>query len=384
MRRGIARATASGGDRCGSALIAVLVALVVAMLTATAAAMLARAQQDDARGAAAALRARTAAEGALATVLAAWPASWSASLAPGASDTRTITSAAGTATVRALRLDGGRFLLSAEASSGALAGPVGDAVRRVGLFAQFENVRYDGAAALVAAGPFDLTTDTEVRALDAAPPGWSDCTSPPESPVAAAAAAPTVRANGGAGLLGAVLSAPAAWVPPSPERFGDVERDALAARADVVVSAGGVVSPAPRATGGAGASCVRDATSWGEPYRGAGAVGPCTSDYPVIHLRGPGVTTLRGPARLQGTLIVDGSLNVVGRVEIAGLAVVGGTVQASSGALVVDGGLLVRGTSVSLGPGSRVRRSRCALDRAAAGASRAVPLARRAWVDIVR
>ena len=71
-------------------------------------------------------------------------------------------------------------------------------------------------------------------------------------------------------------------------------------------------------------------------------------------------------------------------MEVAGLVVVGGALAAQGGALVVDGALVVRGGTTSLGTGSRVGRSRCALDRAAEGASRPVPLARRAWSDFVR
>ncbi len=368
--------------RRGTALVAVLVALVVATLAATAVAALARMLQAHARGAAAVLRARTSAEGAIATVLASRPTAW-AVLPPGGSDARTVSSSAGTATVRALRLDARRYLLTADAASAAVAGPVGPAVRRVGVFAQLD-VAYDGPAALVVAGPVTLALDTELRAADAAPATWTDCGAPADVMPVAAVAAPSLQLATDTRVLGPVLTATSAWSPPAPERFGDIDRAALTARADVVLSAGGLVTPLPRAASGTEPACVRDRTSWGDPWRGSTAVAACTGDYPVVHLRGTGLTTIRGPARFQGTLLVDGSLNVIGRVDVAGLVVVGGALQASSGVLVVDGMVLVRGSAASLGSGSRVRRSRCALDRAAAAASRAVPLARRAWVDVVR
>ncbi len=330
------------------------------------------------------LRARSAAEGALATTLASWPVVWTTALAPGASDTRPVTSPAGVATVRALRLDARRYLLTAEAASAALAGPVGPAVRRVGVFTQLD-LTYDTPAALVAASQTTLAMDAEVRAADAAPAGWTDCTSAPEMPPVAAVAAPSLKLLApSARVLGSVLTASNVWTPPVPERFGDVDRAALAARADIVVPAGGLIIPFPRAAPGSPPGCVRDRTSWGDPWRGPTAVAGCTDDYPVIYLRGAGSTMLHGPGRLQGTLLVDGSLNVVGRIDVAGFVVVNGALQASLGELVVDGAVLVRGTNASLGANSRVRRSRCALDRAAAAASRSVPLARRAWVDVVR
>ncbi|GJG85366.1 hypothetical protein tb265_05470 [Gemmatimonadetes bacterium T265] len=360
-----------------------LVVLIVATLAATAAASLGRTLLQDASGAAGALRARTAADGALTTVLANWPSTWTTVLIPGGSDTRTITSPAGSATVRALRLDVRRYLLTADATSAAVAGPVGPAVRRTGVFAQLDNVAYDVPAVVVAAGPVSLATDTDVRAADAPPPTWSDCVTTPDVPPAAVAA-PSATLATGARVAGSVVTAPATWTPPVPERFGDVDRATLAARADVILTAGGTFTPVPRAAPAPDPACARDAASWGEPLRGPGAVTNCTTDYPVIHIRGPGSSTIRGPARLQGTLLVDGSLDVVGRVEVAGLVVVGGTVQSSTGSLVVDGALLARGNGAALGTGSRVRRSRCALERAAAAASRPVPLARRAWVDVVR
>lgn len=367
--------------RRGTALPAALVALAVTALAATAAATLARTQQHDARSAAAALRARAAAEGALATTLATWPPAWSARLAPGGWEARPVTSAAGPTTVRALRLDARRYLLTADAASPALAGPLGSAVRRVALFAALDNVAFAPAAPLIAAGPVSLAADAEVRAADAAPADWPDC--PPfDGTVGPAVAAPSFAAAPTARVFGAVLTEPSAWTPPTPDRFGDVDRGTLAARADVILLAGGAASPAPRA--GPDGGCVRNASSWGEPRRGPAAVAPCAGDFPVIHVRGPGTTELRGPARLQGTLLVEGNLRVTGRVDVTGLVLVGGRLDGAAGALVVDGALLVRGDAASLGPGSRVRRSRCALDRAGAAASRPVPLVRRAWSDVVR
>ena len=377
------RVHAPRARRRGTALLAVLAALVIAMIVATAAAALGRALQDDARGAAASLRARAAAEGGLAMVLTTWPAAWTA-LATGASDVRTVSSTAGTASVRALRLDVSRYLLAAEAASAAGPGSIGPAVRRVGVFAQLENIVFSPPAALVAAGPVSLATDIDVRGADAPPPTWTDCDATVESPTAAAIAAPSVRTVVGTRVAGTVLTAASTWTPPTPERFGDIDRDALVARADIVLAPGNY-TPIPRAGTGTDTACIRDRLSWGEPLHGPTAVARCTGDFPVIHIRGAGTTTLFGPARFQGTLIVDGSLDLFGRIDAAGLILVNGPVQTRAfGSLVLDGALVSRGTGATLAAGSRVRRSRCALDRAAAAVSRPSPLARRAWVDLVR
>jgi hypothetical protein len=221
------------------------------------------------------------------------------------------------------------------------------------VFVQVDDVAYAPAAALVGAGPVALAGGAEVRAADVAPAGWTDCGAPDPAP-AAAVAAPALVPAPTAHVSGAVTADPGAWAAAG-ERFGELDRSGLVARADLVVPAGGSYVPAP----------------------------PVAGEFPVVHVRGAGETELRGPARLQGTLLVDGGLTVVGRVEVAGLVVVGGTLAASDGALVVDGAVVGRGAA-SLGPGSAVRRSRCALDRAAAGASRPAPLARRAWSEVVR
>jgi hypothetical protein len=101
----------------------------------------------------------------------------------------------------------------------------------------------------------------------------------------------------------------------------------------------------------------------------------------VVHVRGAGRTTLRAPARWQGVLLVDGDLAVEGLVEGAGLVVVRGRLDAAGGALVLHGALRARG-GATLGAGSRVVRSRCALDRAARGAGKPVAHGRRAWQDV--
>jgi hypothetical protein len=126
-----------------------------------------------------------------------------------------------------------------------------------------------------------------------------------------------------------------------------------------------------------------DAGSWGEPWRGGGAVAACADVAPVIHLRGPGRTTLRGPARLQGLLLVDGDLAIEGEVSVAGALVVAGRLDASSAVLRVDGAVLVRGGG-RLGAGSVVRRSGCALERVTQGASPVTVFGRRGWSEAWR
>jgi hypothetical protein len=171
-------------------------------------------------------------------------------------------------------------------------------------------------------------------------------------------------------------------------QLGDDDWDEVARRAAVVVAAGTTVSPSPRATGVG--DCVDDASSWGEPWRGAGSVVPCAAAAPLVHVRGAGVTRLVGPARAQGVILVDGDLEVVGDVRVVGVVLVRGALRAGAASLRVTGALLVRqrapaspgAPAVVLGPGSVVERSSCAVAGVTLAASRVIPLGRRGRVTV--
>jgi hypothetical protein len=367
----------------------VLAALVAGAAAAASAALVAREAGRAARGGAAAVQAAAAADGALAAAVGRWPARWGAALAPGARAGRDVTTAAGRARVWVVRLDGGRFALEAEGRSAAVAPADGPAVRRHALLVRLRDVALAPAAAVTAGGPVRVAAAGAVLAADGAPDGWRDCGTPPAAGVGAAVAAPEVHAEPGSVVDGAVRTDPAAWAGALDPRFGDEGYATHAARAAVTVAAGGALSPAPAAgaaaagAGDVGAEpCALTAASWGEPRRGGGAVTECEGALPAVHLAG-GVARLRGPARFQGTLLVDGDLVVEGEVRGAGVVVVRGAVDASAGALVLDGAL-VAGGAVRLGAGSRVRASSCAASAAARYAAGVVPLARRAWAEVVR
>jgi hypothetical protein len=369
----------------------VLGALVVGLVAAGAASAVVRAARQDARGVVAELQAGAAADGALAELGARWPARWNRALAPGAGAWRDIVTAAGAARVRATRLDPGRFALEAEARSAAVASPeAGAAVRRRYLLVRLRHVAPPAGAAVTAGGPVELAAGSVVDGADQVPTGWADCAA--AGPDVTAVAAPEVRAEAGSEVRGVVRTDAPSWAAALDPRFGEESYAGLAAGAAIQVDAGAgaaVFAPVPRAAGAAiapgddvGAEpCVLDAGSWGDPWRGAGAVGACEGALPVVHLRG-GVVRLVGPARFQGTLLVDGDLEIEGAVEAVGVVVVRGAVR-GTGALALDGAL-VAGGGVRLGAGSRVRASGCGVARAAAYSARASPLARRAWAEVQR
>lgn len=373
----------------GAALPFVLGALVIGLVAASAAGLVIRAAGRDARSTVAGLQAGAAADGALAELVARWPARWNLALAPGAGAWRDVTTAAGTARVRAVRLDAGRFALEAEGRSAGVVSPeAGAAVRRRLLLVRLQSVALPAGAAVTAGGVVELAEGAVVDGADQVPIGWADC--PPAAGELPAVAAPEVRADAGAEVRGVVRTDTAAWAAALDPRLGDEPYAGLAAGAVVQGDAGaGSFAPVPRAVGGGagpvgdvGAEpCALDVASWGEPRRGGGAESACEGASPAVHLRG-GVARVRGPARFQGTLLVDGDLEVEGLVEGVGVVVVRGAVR-GAGALVLDGAL-VAGGGVRLAGGSRVRASGCAVARAAAYSARASPLARRAWAEVQR
>jgi hypothetical protein len=260
---------------------------------------------------------------------------------------------------------------------------------RVGAFVRLKRVWLEPPGAVVAGGRVEAAAGASVQGGDVPPDGWSDC--PPAqvgtSDLAVATAADTAGLPpgvlGGAGVtLTANARDDAAY-----ETFGDVTWSTLTRRAGVVLAAGAVASPSPRVDA---SGCVVDADSWGEPRRGAGGVSGCTPIAPVVHVRGPGVTRIRGPARMQGMLLVDGDLEVEGDVDVVGVVLVRGALRARTAALRVTGALLVRqragatptDPAVALGPLGVVRHSRCAVTTVTLAASRPELLGRRAWVDV--
>ena len=371
---------APGASRGGSALPLLLLALSLGALLLLAAQPALREGWRTAGGELAALRARASADGAVATVVQRWPGRWSLALPVGGVDSQAVSSPAGRATVRVVRLDSLRFLLAVEARDGDAGGAERGAVRRVQALARRSPPPPGAGAALVAGGAVRLAAGARLEGGSATPDGWPGCTGAPPARAASVAEAGRLVADAGSVVVGAV----ATDGPAADAAAHDALAALLAARATVVVAAGGVHAPVPRPADG---GCVADAGSWGEPRRGVGAVAGCVASAPVVHVRGAGTTVLRGPSRFQGTLVVDGTLLVEGTVQGAGTVLVGGALRAEGGALALDGELRVRGAGGGesvLGSGSRVRASPCAAARAAAAAAPVRPASRRWRAEIVR
>ena len=376
--------------RRGMALPVALILLSVGGVLAIGTAATMRDAVRGSRAPAAALQARARAVAGVAWGAAHWRSTWAIALPPGAVHREVVHTPAGEAALSVLRLDAHRFLLVGESSADTRAAGAGrQAIARVGAFVRLSRVWVEPPGALVAGGSIEAADGASVQGSDVPPDGWSDCPPPEGATADLAVASPADTAALPLTVLGGngVVLTPAAREDALYETFGDVTWSALTARADVVVRAGAEVSPSPRTDA---AGCVVDAASWGEPLRGAGSVVDCIATAPVVHVRGAGVTRLRGPARLQGMLLVDGDLEVDGDVNVVGVVLVRGALRARTAALRVTGALLVRQRAgalpgepaVALGPLGVVRHSRCAIATVTLAASRPLLLGRRAWADV--
>lgn len=258
-----------------------------------------------------------------------------------------------TATVT--RLTPGTFLVRSEGRRFAAAGPA-LARRLIGEFVRLEAPEVDHGSALTLSGPATLASADLVDGSDHVPAGWDSlCPAP--------SARPAIRSGGGAVTTDSGAPAPVVvdtLIGPSTfTSFGPVTFDELAARA--VREVAGTVGPlGPSAA--AGRCDIGVTSNWGEPSAGAGSVPECGHFMPIIHASGDvGLAGGRG----QGVLLVGGDLDLSGGVEFAGIVVVLGRVTTSGAGGRVIGTLLVGGSVMSsIGAGSRLEYSGCAVVRA--------------------
>lgn len=254
------------------------------------------------------------------------------------------------------------------------AGGTALAERLVGVFVRLDGAEVDHGSALTLAGPATVANADVVDGSDHVPPGWGSVCSAP-------ADVPAIRSGGS--------SVATDSGPPAPvvvdtvigsgtfRSFGAVTFDQLAGQASHEL--GGTIGPlAPSAAGG---RCNQaSGTNWGEPVTGPGSIAECFGFLPVVYA--PGDLALAG-GRGQGVLLVRGNLELSGGVEFTGVIVVLGRVTTSGAGGRVTGTMLVGGTGMStLGSGSSISFSSCAVRRALQATGVPRRLSQRAWSQL--
>lgn len=161
--------------------------------------------------------------------------------------------------------------------------------------------------------------------------------------------------------------------------FGAESWSSLTAHASVVIPAGSVVTPSPMVLNG---SCDRIAASnWGDPS----AITPCWSYAPVLWAQGD--LEMRGGYG-QGLLLVDGDFTLSQGAEFHGVVIARDDVRGGAGGGRLFG-LAMAGDSragpgdhTTLGDGTQINLSRCAVQGALRRSARLVPLVRRWWAAV--
>ena len=136
-------------------------------------------------------------------------------------------------------------------------------------------------------------------------------------------------------------------------------------------------------------SCKKsDLLNLGEPYRDpptAGAVTQCFGYFPVVHGTGASLQFAAGN-RGQGTMLVDGDLQLAGGFEWDGLIIVKGAIKINGTGNKLTGAVFAQGVDIlsagAISGDVEIRYSQCAITKAIGGATLAVPLGQRSWLQI--
>ena len=162
--------------------------------------------------------------------------------------------------------------------------------------------------------------------------------------------------------------------------YGDVTFEELAARANVRVGSGTIMT---FPTTGAGGVCDRsNQLNWGD---GMNPLGPCASYFPIIYVDGDVV--LNG-VQGQGILLVRGNLYVQGSYEFFGIVIVLGELTTAGGGNSQAhfwGGVLARNADLStqnLAGRATLSYSPCAILTALNATSIVAPLRSRGWAQL--
>lgn len=375
--------------RRGVVLAPVIVLLAMALLLALAFADRLRLADRAARLAWQGERALHAADAALLDALLAWPGDSAAALRVGETDSlpHALDPSMRTAVTRA-RLSAARYLLHAEAvvPVGASAVAVGASIRdraerRLVRAVRLAWPRPPANAALIAFGDVSLEAGAVILGVDTEPAAWAGaCSSDRRAEALPAVRSATLSADSTVALVGA---SPAWHVLAGADRDAaeaafEQAWEALRLRATRELTDSVLDLDAPAAPG--------PCRLWfGDARRGAGTTDACTRQWPIVHARYAGATTLRGTQPGQGVLLVEGDLRVAPGAVLHGVVLVRGRLHvdaASATAPTELSGLVVvrdSGASGSRVEGGRIASGQCAARFALAAAGRPVPEHRRGW-----
>jgi len=263
----------------------------------------------------------------------------------------------------------------------------GQSERTVGALARLVPWPIRPPAALTVRGALQMDGTAWIDGRDGAPAGWTDCPASEQDslPGLALRSLTDLRTDGCAGLA-CITGTPRVRADSAVGDAALLERSgldwgALVAMADKIYTGAsvGTITPVPAVSGSTCDVSVRD--NWGEPRRQVPEA-PCQDHFPIVYVDGD--LTLGG-GRGQGILLVRGDLDISGGTDFVGLVVTTGRLRlAEGGGLLVGAVLVLNGGSEpsTLGGGSAVRLSTCALAAVGGPAASARAFRDRFWLDL--
>ena len=364
-------------DRSGVALPLALFTLVIAAVMITAVFYVGRLEQRMGTNAGAAVRAFEAAETGVGTIVANWDAQQYNALSAGSSMTLPSVSLGANAVYSGSvhRINTWHFLVQVEGRF--LRAGTAITRRQLGQIVRLDSPVFLPEAAVINRLGLTVTGSSTIDGDDHNPGGWSGCTGGSDEPAIVDSTGMVTTTGPCAGQ--SCLSG-------SSRVVTDIGIDSLEFLDFRTVSYSGLASAATKIVSGSvsigpsysiGPTCqVSDNYNWGSPEDPSGA---CGGYFPIIHATGDlDITGGTG----QGLLLVDGNLTLSGSARFYGVIVVQKSVSLTGGE--INGSVFIRnadGTGSTIN-GTRIRYSRCAVLKAAAGASLANPLSERSWVQL--
>ncbi len=252
--------------------------------------------------------------------------------------------------------------------------------------------------ALTVRGNISATGTGNINGVDVTPPGWEDCVgagAPSSGLVVGDSAANTTSAGTCAGFTcvsGSPKIADSSIYADTLtyKDFGGFNYDSLTklATADKIYTAGGTINQRmPKYTDLLNTVCDKThLQNWGDTSH-VDLFKACDDYYPVIWLKGSGLTWTLANYGGQGILLVDGNVTFNGLFVWTGLVLVQGTVAfaGSGNAPRITGAVMAmnrnNGTS-SIGGTPTIQYSRCALQAVTARLATARQTKYRAWADM--
>lgn len=276
------------------------------------------------------------------------------------------------------------FLIRSEGQRTTPAGTI-LARRLIGTLVRLKIAEIDIQAAVTARGTVRVGGNATVDGNDhvpGVPADWSGVCPAPEDPRAGIRTDQTVEVTGTPNIAGD---------PPLMQNDSAVTDsmflepfDALAADADVTISAFNPVGTFPTTTGLPLRCDKTNSLNWGEPWYPAVPLTAalCQNYFPIIYRNG----NLRlQNGRGQGILLVDGDLELAGNMEFFGIVMVNGRLKTTGTGNKINGGVMARNVDLDdnyLGGTPVVDFSACAIERALTASADVTPLTRRSWAQL--